>query len=102
MNKNIKIMEKISRYLLTLVALLAMTTGAKAQDVTWTYANVYSDIKAKLDANQAFTKDGVSVEWKFNTGETYKSYTITSTNFEISGGHGYFNFTALNIAAVLD
>jgi hypothetical protein len=71
-----------------------MTTGAKAQDVTWTYADVYSDIKTQLDANQAFTKDGISVEWKFNTGETTKSYTITSTSFEISGGHGYFEFTA--------
>ena len=79
---------------MTLVALFAMTTGAKAQDVTWTYADVYSDMKTQLDADQAFTKDGVSMEWKFNTGEITRSYTITSTNFEITGGHGYFNFTA--------
>ena len=79
---------------MTLVALFAMTAGAWAQDVTWTYADVYSDIKTKLDNDQAFVKDGVSVEWKFNTGETIKSYTISNSNFEISGGHGYFEFTA--------
>ena len=79
---------------MTLVALFAMTAGAWAQDVTWTYADVYSDIKTKLDNDQAFVKDGVSVEWKFNTGKTIKSYSIASNYFQIFGGHGYFEFTA--------
>ena len=83
-------MITFKRYLLTLVALLAMTTGAWAQTVTvtWTLA----DLQANPDVT-TFTKDGVTLkcDTRISSGKSFVgpvTFSTTLGNFtkiEITG-----------------
>ena len=81
-------MITLKRYLLTLVALLAMTTGAWAQTVTvtWTLA----DLEANPDVT-TFTKDGVTIKCgdRMSSGKTFNGPVTISTTLG--------NFTKIEI-----
>ena len=80
--------HKFSRYLLTLVALFAISTGAWAQTVTvtWTLA----DLEANPDVT-TFTKDGVTIKCgdRLSSGKSFNGPVTISTTLG--------NFTKIEI-----
>ena len=81
-------MITFKRYLLTLVALLAMTTGAWAQTVTVTWT--LTDLQANPDVT-TFTKDGVTIkcDTRISSGKSFVGPVTISTTLG--------NFTKIEI-----